>query len=259
MILLLDIGNTRVKGGELREGELLISSKTLSVENLQLGLDKLFDGIEVPTKVLISNVAGNKAKKEIEGWVKKSWDLTPKFIVAESEACGVRNAYPKPEQLGVDRWLAMLGAYNKGAGLKGDFTVCDSPLCIVDCGSAVTFDVVAVDGEHLGGLIIPGLSMMREVLSEKIQIQTDNQRKSKISPLAGNTQDAISDGTMYTLVAAIDRITGDIEKELGASVTRVITGGDAEKLLPLLSGEYIFKLNLVLEGLALMTAGVELT
>lgn len=254
MILLLDIGNTRVKWGMIQDEELLVSSQSLLVENIQLGLGELLDEIEVPSEVLISNVAGNSVGKEIEGRIKKLWDLTPKFIVAESEACGVRNAYTKPEQLGVDRWLAMLAAYTQRAGLEDDL-----PICIVDCGSAVTFDVVAVDGEHLGGLIIPGLSMMREVLNEKIQIQADVQRRGKIEKLAKDTQDAISDGTLYTLVAAIDRITGDMEKERASSVIRIITGGDAEELLPLLFGEYGLRPNLVLEGLAMMAEGGEVT
>ena len=150
----------------------------------------------------------------------------------------------------------MIGAFQYFSGsnnvLKKESYDNNSSLCIIDCGSAVTIDVLAGDGEHQGGLIIPGLGLMRDSLTEKIQTDANVRTESTISLLARDTWSAISGGTLYTLVAAIDRITTDLRNEMKANLICIITGGDAKDLLPLLSGEYIFRPNLVLEGLAVI-------
>ena len=69
--------------------------------------------------------------------------------VRRDSACGLRNGYRDPAQLGVDRWLAMCAAWQQFPG----------SLCVVDAGTAVTIDVVAADGAHSGGLILPGVCL----------------------------------------------------------------------------------------------------
>jgi pantothenate kinase type III len=76
-------------------------------------------------------------------------------IYTQKYALGVRNAYPKHNKLGVDRWLAMLAAYH----------YYNAPVCIVSCGSALTLDIVDSQGQHLGGMIMPGLNLMQQALS----------------------------------------------------------------------------------------------
>lgn len=253
MILLLDIGNTRVKWGKLEHGKLNSAEDALKVESLITDFDKFLAGKEIPDKVLISNVAGKKTGNDAEHWIKKTWGLTPKFIVAQSEAFGVRNAYDNPDRLGADRWAVLLGVHHQSDNYQRDSCQQEkSSVCIVDCGSAVTFDVLTGHGEHLGGLIIPGLNMMREGLKKKIQIRNNAEAGNRTALLARNTKDAISSGTLYTLVAAIDQITTNLEKETGSVLTRIITGGNAQDLLPLLSGKYGYRPNLVLEGLAVI-------
>lgn len=256
MILLLDIGNTRAKWGILDRGALNVSEDTFPVMEISTGLGQFLAGIEKPTAVFVSNVAGKEAGMEIEEWMKKNWHICPDFVVSRPEHSGIRNAYAKPDQLGVDRWLAMIGAFQYFPGsdnaLKNESFDNSNPLCIVDCGSAVTIDVLRGDGEHQGGLIIPGLGMMRDSLTQKLQTVVNEKIKDSISLLARDTRSAISGGTLYTLVAAIDRITTDLRAEMKASLICIITGGDAKDLLPLLSSEYIFRPNLVLEGLAIV-------
>ena len=259
MILLIDIGNTRVKWGMLEQGTLNVSEDTFPVMEISIGLGESFARIKNPTRVFISNVAGKETGTETEEWITKTWQVTPDFVVSRSEYLGIQNAYAKPGQLGVDRWLAMIGAFQYFPDMDNSpkKESCDdiSSLCIIDCGSAVTIDVLTGDGKHQGGLIVPGLHMMRDGLMEKIQINANagtEKTENTISLLARDTQSAISGGTLYTLVAAIDRITTDLRAEMEGSLICIITGGDAKDLLPLLSGEYIFRPNLVLEGLAVI-------
>ena len=82
------------------------------------------------------------------------WDLQPEYIRVTKRACGVTNAYDVAADLGVDRWAALVGAHQGSSG----------PVCIVDCGTAITIDALSPAGEHLGGLIMPGITMLAELL-----------------------------------------------------------------------------------------------
>lgn len=256
MILLLDIGNTRVKWGILEQGALNVSEDTFPSTDIATGSDKYLAGIERPGAVFISSVAGKETGEKIKEWIIKTWNVSPNFAVSRAEYSGIRNAYVKPEQLGVDRWLAMIGAFQDYPGLdnapKKESCGNKNTLCVIDCGSAVTIDVLTGDGDHQGGLILPGLELMRDALTEKIQISINEESENTISLFARDTRSAISGGTLYALVAAIDRIMADLRTEIKDSLICIITGGDAKDLLPLLSGEYIFRPNLVLEGLTVI-------
>ena len=74
----------------------------------------------------------------------------PRFVTTAHAQFGVRCAYADPARLGVDRWVAVLAAYHAAHGAA----------CVLDAGTAVTFDAVAADGRHLGGLIFPGARQM---------------------------------------------------------------------------------------------------
>ena len=158
---------------------------------------------------------------------------------------GVSNAYTSPERLGADRWATLVAAHHLYPG----------PSCVVDCGTAVTIDAVAGTGEHLGGLILPGLTMMRQALVENTQ-GIGRVATGDVSLLARNTDDGVTAGTLYALVAALDRIVADVAAELDGEVALLLTGGDAGMLLPLLQDSWQHEPDLVLQGLAVI-AGEE--
>ena len=81
--------------------------------------------------------------------------------------------------------------------------------------------------------------------------------RGNVSLLARNTEDGVTAGTLYTVVAAVDRIVADVAIELGSAVARIVTGGDAETLLPLLADRWQHEPALVLQGLALLAEGQE--
>jgi len=248
VILLIDIGNSRIKWATLTKGKLHRGEDAARPEDQQAMAacaGELWGRIKKPQAVVVSNVAGTAAAETLAAWSLEQWQAQPHVIVAEQSACGVTNAYTVAERLGPDRWAALIAARRR----------CDGPACIIDAGTAVTIDVLAADGAHQGGRIIPGLAMMRRALRER----TQNIRPATTSPAAGDitllardTQDGVAGGTLYTLVAVIDRVVADIGCELGTDPTRIITGGDAAALLPLLSGNYHHYPDLVLEGLAVI-------
>ena len=87
------------------------------------------------------------------------WDVEPRWVVATAQAGGVRNGYDHPVRLGVDRWVALIGARQRVLA-RGEAT----PALVIMVGTAVTVDALDADGKFLGGLILPGFGLMLRAL-----------------------------------------------------------------------------------------------
>lgn len=247
MILLVDIGNSRLKWTTAGRGKprAAVATARPAPDELAGSAAKWWGRLTKPQRILVSNVAGAELAAALADWCEHKWQLAPEFVAARPEAYGIANAYAIPERLGPDRWTALIAARRHSRGAA----------CIIDAGTALTFDVLAADGVHKGGLIIPGLEMMRRALMERTGGLTDavaSPQRGDIALLARDTRDGIEGGTMYALVAVIDRVVADVGAELGERPRRLITGGNAPDLLPLLAGEYHHVPDLVLEGLAII-------
>lgn len=245
-ILLLDAGNSRIKWAWLtQEGLRNRDSAPHSAGDFSARIEAAWAHAGRPLRVLIANVAGEGFASDLTAWIEKLWGLKPEFVVPQQVAFGVTNAYHDPGKLGSDRWAALIGVHHQELG----------PTCIVDCGTALTVDALTADGRHLGGLILPGLTMMRHALVSNTQgISYKMSDEAALMPFARCTGDGVVSGTLYALVAAIDRVVSDMTLLLEPE-TRVLTGGDAERLLPLLAGHYRHEPDLVLQGLAVIAAG----
>jgi len=247
--LLVDIGNSRIKWASLVRGKLGHhgnAERGQDPTTLAADLEQHWRKIKKPAAVMVSNVAGSGYADALTAWCSQHWEVEPRFVVATTNACDVTNAYTLPERLGADRWAALIAAHNLSTG----------PACVIDAGTAVTIDVLNANGVHQGGLIIPGLAIMRRALlenTEALQPATETPASGDVSLLARDTQDGVNGGTLYALVAVIDRVVADVRTELGSEMTRIMTGGDAETLLPLLAGNYHHHPDLVLKGLAALT------
>lgn len=150
----------------------------------------------------------------------------------------LRIAYPVPGQLGVDRYLAMLAASTRD----------DGPWVIVSAGSALTVDVLAVDGVHQGGLIAPMPAEMRESLARRFA-QLDVP-EGNAQELASNTADAVASGARAALLGLVERVLRQARESLGQAPTLLIVGGDAALLDGVPYEPRVLAPTLVLEGLA---------
>ena len=161
---------------------------------------------------------------------------------------GVTNGYVEPEALGADRWAAIVAAYQGSA----------KPVCVIDCGTAITLDVVDADGIHQGGLIAPGLDMMRRSLvTGTSAIGSLVVEARSASPLlARNTTDGVNNGTMRMAGALIDRVIEEAAADYGRDLQAVITGGDAGRLQPLLRCSPRYDRDLVLKGIAILARDI---
>jgi type III pantothenate kinase len=233
MILVIDVGNTRLKWAWLTSTG-LSDQQAVVHRDAKPGMwtAALFESGQRPKRVLISNVAGPVMTKTLAKLTKKVFKVTAEFVTAPPEFHGLINGYLDPKLLGADRWLALVGAWTKT----------HSALCVVDAGTAVKVDSVDASGHHLGGLIVPGIHMMREALMNKT---SDIAR-------ANNTVGAVSRGAVFALAGMADRAAEVIEQSTGVKPKLFITGGDAGMITGTMRSRGEIVPDLVLQGLAVI-------
>jgi type III pantothenate kinase len=194
-----------------------------------------------PDRVLIGNVGGEQVAGAVERACRSHWGCEPRFAQTAPSACGVTVAYEHPERLGVDRWLALIAAHR----------LCDGPVLVIDAGTAVTFDLLLGDGSHLGGLILPGMEMMRSVLLSGTHIPRV-EPEELAEPWAGDTGTAVAAGSIQASAALAERLHNRLAQLSGAQPECLLTGGDAQRLAPALRLGVTHRPDLVLQGLALL-------
>jgi type III pantothenate kinase len=231
MIICIDSGNSRIKWGAYADGRWQASGAVTHDEIACLA--------ELPNRftarqVYFCNVAGTAAGTAIRDAL-TAWQTIIVEARSSAAACGVRNTYDNPLQLGVDRWHALIGARSltRNAAL------------VVMAGTATTIDTLDAEGNFQGGLILPGIDLMRRALSRDTAALPFAQGKHAAWPK--NTDDAIVSGCLEAQAGAIERAFARTAPEDAACC--LISGGAAAQLTPLLGIPYQMLDNLVLEGL----------
>jgi type III pantothenate kinase len=243
--MLLDVGNSAVKWATERDGVLEAGGRFYYREaGFSRSAEQAWRGLPAPAMLAVASVAGGDVECEISEWSGRVWGMMPCYIRASKQAAGVTNAYRQPEVLGADRWAAIVAARHDT----------EQPVCVIDCGTAITLDVVDADGVHQGGLIAPGLDMMRRSLvKETAAIGLLTAEADGVpSLLSRNTTDGVNNGVMRMAGALIDRVIEDATGNYGRSLDAVITGGDAGRLIPLLRRSPRYDRDLVLKGIAIL-------
>ena len=241
----MDVGNSRIKWGVLEDGAIRrtghISQERVSQQGLAALTSRLPRGVE---EVFVSNVAGTSFATRLSGVVGMHCDVDVHFARSEREACGVVNSYRQPRRLGVDRWVAMIGAW---AEFK-------KTCLIVDAGTAVTIDALDATGRHLGGQILPGVGLMAASLAKETSDIPAVQRKAAgqdidLAMFANTTAGAVAEGALNAVAGAIERAANVIH-DSDAEPVVILTGGDASRILNSLGNTAEHRPNLVLQGLA---------
>ncbi len=231
-LLCLDCGNTRLKWGLNQNGRWL-ERGILPLTGIRL-LPEALSALPHPGRMIACNVAGGQAGEAIEA-VAEALGVPLSWAVSRAEQCGVMNSYDTPSCLGADRWAALIGARNlhRGACL------------VVNAGTATTIDVLDAGGVFRGGLILPGIDLMRAALAgNTAQLPLAD---GLFSALPRNTADAIVSGSLQATAGAIERMYEQLGGRAGALC--LLSGGAAENLAPLLDIPLLCIDNLVLEGL----------
>ncbi len=236
--LLLDIGNTRLKWG-LRHRDTWLALGHCQLDELaELNLPY------TPEQIFAINVAGQAAKAVCDTWAQQQLGQVIHWLASQAEGYGVINAYRQHQQLGVDRWAAMIGAYWRY----------QEALCVVSCGTAITVDVIAADGQHRGGVIMPGVHLLQQsLLTQTAEIKkhykADIKPMNNTTRLGQDTREGVTMGSLYAGAGLIDKL---MQQWQHLSPRCILTGGDATRLAPYISSAQDYHPDLVLYGVYLM-------
>ena len=245
--LLMDVGNSRIKWGVLDEGRIRrtghISQQRIREKGLQVLTTRIPRRVD---EVFVSNVAGTSFATRLSGVVGMHCDCDVKFARSERSGWGVTSGYTQPRRMGVDRWVAMVGAWAE----------VQSSCLVVDAGTALTIDALDVDGSHLGGQIVAGVAIMSDALAAATSDippvkPAPGRAASDLGMFARNTAAAVREGARAAVAGAVDRAIRALQSN-AYEPTVILTGGDASRILNALCDTPVHRPHLVLQGLAHM-------
>ncbi|EXF91634.1 pantothenate kinase [Pseudomonas fluorescens HK44] len=221
MILELDCGNSFIKWRVLHADAARLVAEGV-VDSDQALLDSLHgcDALNLKYCRLVS-VRTNEETAALVSLLVDTFGVTVSCAAPAREMSGVRNGYEDYQRLGLDRWLAMLGAFHLAPGA-----------CLVlDFGTALTADLIAADGEHLGGFICPGMPLMRNQLrTHTRRIRYDDLAASRalesFEP-GRNTVEAVERGCSLMLRGFVLTQLELARSYWGQEFSVFLTGGDA--------------------------------
>ncbi len=232
MILCLDSGNTRLKWGLRGEdGQWLAHGAVM-----QAALVDLPQQLQ-PWPAYTRVVGCNVARVQQATATRQTLQHPVEWFAATVAACGVVNRYATPAQLGADRWAALIAVRHLHAGAA----------LVVNAGTATTVDLLNEDGTFCGGIILPGVSLMRAALAQNTaQLPLTD---AAYVPLPLDTATAIVGGVLEAQTGAIERMFARLP---GKNKHCFLGGGSAGDIAPLLSLPLTRVENLVLQGVAIM-------
>jgi len=231
MIVCLDSGNSRIKWG-VHDGERWLDQGAIDHAR-STELSALPAAWPKPERVLLANVAGNVALARIREAL-DAWSPMLREVRTEAKRAGVTNGYTRPEQLGVDRWCALIGARNLSS----------AACVVVMAGTATTVDTLDSAGNFLGGLILPGDELMRRVLARDTAALPFAEGHYARYPRC--TNDAIVSGAIEAQAGAIERAYLRLD---GVDRLCFLSGGNAHRLAEHLGIPCRLVDHLPLEGL----------
>ncbi|MBL4942660.1 MAG: type III pantothenate kinase [Colwellia sp.] len=236
MIVLIDIGNTRTKYCLVNEGK---NSSQQALLNDHVNNEFLSDKFSHATKFLVASVSHNKLTDEIFAWCQLN-KITYQRVVSEIKKNNVVTGYQEPSQLGVDRWLALVGA----AALFPNKNI-----LIIDAGTATTIDLLAADGQHQGGWILAGITtLINSVLADTVQVKVKTEERASLA-FGTNTSENVHNAAWVATVAAVDSAISQAQQQ-GIIVDEVVfTGGNSGLLSSLVSHQNTIIEQLVFNGL----------
>ena len=243
--LLVDIGNTRIKWAVLR-GERLGRQSALEHAGItQADLQRrVLRGTRGISRILVCSVAGRRLERMFNAAARQATGIVPELVTSVRTAGGVTTRYGEPWKLGVDRFVAAIGAYQI-ARTRG--------ACVIDAGTALTIDLIDGAGVHQGGAILPGHGLMvSSLLKETSGISRRARSGASGSGLfARNTRDAVEQGARFAMAAVIDRAVAEAQRSLRRPPLLLLTGGGADLITPLVQASWVSVPDLVLRGIAL--------
>jgi len=234
MKLLIDIGNTRLKwmcidqqdhiskhqpaiaidhGGDF--DQCLKACFGESSEFSKVVASQYIDG------AYIGNVAGQDAEQTVQQFLHENWQLDAQFLAVQSENFGIKNAYKYLSEMGVDRWLAILGSRK---------IISEGDVVVVNCGTAITVDFLTKDNLFMGGAILPGFQLAAKALSSTDGI-AENVILQQDVRVGQTTAECVQLGVSSACIGGVEKIIKNISKNLSSKTLTVLLSGGAAPLM----------------------------
>lgn len=246
MLLAIDIGNTNIVIGCIRDDEILFKARiatdrTRTSDQYGVEIKNMLEAFGVSREdisdCIISSVVPPVFNSVRTGVVKVIGKQP--MVVGPGLKTGLNIHMDVPSQVGSDRIVIAVAALAEY----------EAPLILMDLGTATTIEVVEPGNTYIGGVIFPGVKISLDALTSRAAqlpgISLDKPKKV----IGKNTVDCMRSGMMYGTAAMIDGIIDRITEELGHGAKVVATGGLAQFITPLCKHEIILEKDLLLKGL----------
>lgn len=225
--LLIDVGNTCAKYCLVIDG----CYRAVTFQQAEQALDSI-------AAIVIATVANNSDVDKL--LIKAVQRNTPiQYVEVMAQAFGISCGYPNYQNLGIDRWLAVVGA---------EILYPNENIVIVDAGTAMTVDFLTADKQHLGGWIIPGLELMQEAIVNKAP-KVFKTEQTKLETFGTDTPSAVYNGCLFACESTIYSAVEQFSKKVAGNIRILITGGNAKLLSQRLKIETVESESLLFLGM----------
>jgi type III pantothenate kinase len=238
-VLVIDIGNTRVKAGVFSRGGVrqVRATDKASRASVKSFLTKVVGRRKITGAILASVVP--KANRQWAEQVEQLFGVEA-LVLRHTTPLGIPMTHPKPSSVGADRFANAVGATR----LLG------APVVAIDIGTAMTLDVVDREKGFIGGVIAPGPEAFTDYMAERTAVLPRITIEPVDSFIGGSTEEAMQVAAYHGYLGMIREMLTGIKKELGVRRLKVVgTGGYADTYIPQLDASIPIVRDLTLLGL----------
>lgn len=234
--LLFDIGNSRLKWALADKYELIAQG---AMDHVEAQTDGCIDDILAQAKqlsaltqhkvvhnVVVCSVGAKKVLHLLTQRIEQKLGFKAQIVSVSDSVLGIENGYEDCDRLGVDRWVAVIGAAQKESSRA---------TIVVDVGTAITVDYLSSKRKYLGGVIFPGDRLVEESLTKK----TAGIRAHRVavsSAFGRSTSSCVSAGIYYGLPGAVAGVVRAMLHEYPEPTRIFVCGGGGQALFNGLSG-----------------------
>jgi type III pantothenate kinase len=225
MLLCIDIGNTNITLGIYQDGKLgpcwrLATNQEQMPDEFGVQLVGLLQHKNINIKEVKQASIASVVPPLTSRWVEvcQNYLMCEPLVVTTAIKTGVNILIDKPSEVGADRIVDAVAAYRLYGG----------PACIVDFGTATTFDAISKDGNYLGGAIAPGIMIARDALATRTAQLPIVDLSPPPSPIGRNTIHAMQSGLLFGYVSLVEGMVIRFREKLGKKMRVIATGGLAE-------------------------------
>lgn len=228
MILTLDVGNTNITCGVF-DGDDLIATFRITTkmprtsDEYGMTICTLIEKNEIAISdikdAIICSVVPN-VMHSLQGSLIKYLHITP-IVVEAGIKTGIRIVTPNPQQIGADRIVDAVAAYELYGG----------PVLVLDYGTATTYDLVDESGAFLGGITAPGIRISAKALWEDAAKLPEIEIKKPDSVLGKETIGSMQSGLVYGQIGQTEYIIKKVKEETGLDNLKVVATGGLGRII----------------------------